>query len=793
MKKTIEEQIITFLKDAKKGSLSIREIAKGLGLEENTNFKSLVQTIASLERDNEVEFTSKGKIKLPLSASLLLEGTFRANDRGFGFVTITKEEPDVYIAKENTGYALNGDKVTIDIIKPGNTVDNQAAEGKITSVVERAMQQIVGEFVAYDDDLIEETGLYGYISPKTKQMAHYKIYIAPEGLKPLDGEICVVEITHYPEKGYDKQIEGIVKQTIGNKNEPGMDILTIAMQHGILTQFSEDTLKQAEEVPDEVSEEEIKNRRDLRDELIITIDGADAKDLDDAVQVKKLANGNYHLGVYIADVAHYVTENTPLDIEAKERGTSVYLTDRVIPMLPTRLSNGICSLNPKVNRLVMSCEMEIDKNGQVVSHDIFEGVIKTTERMTYSDVNHLIEKDDDLLSDKYAHLFPAIDEMTELHYILAEMRTKRGAISFEDKESKIYLDDEGMPIEIVLRERGTAEKMIESFMLAANETIAKHYNDKVLPFIYRIHEHPKESKMQQFFEFVGNFGVKIHGVSDDVSPLELQRVLDEVEDLPEKPIINMMLLRSMQQAKYSEESLGHYGLAAKYYTHFTSPIRRYPDLLVHRLIKEYSKENIVSEATQTKWQGEIPEIALHASQMERRAVEAERETDSMKKAQFMAPHVGEEFDGIISSVTKFGIFVELANTVEGLVHVNNLRDDYYQYIESHLALVGERTKKIYKIGQKVLIKVTKVDVDNREIDFEIISAEPVTEKITISAANKNKKKNKNDSYSNKRKSTQVHGEKVFSNKKKPSKNKKNGRPFYEKVAKGQKKKHKSKK
>ncbi|MGX7031088.1 ribonuclease R [Vagococcus zengguangii] len=791
MKQTIRERIISFMEESDKSSFSIQEIATGLDLEQSQNFKLLVQTIASMERDQQVEFTSKGKIKLPME--LTIEGTFRANDRGFGFVTISPEEPDVYIAKELTGFALNGDKVKLDIIKPGNPIDNQAAEGRIVEVVERAMTQIVGEFVAYDEELIEETGLYGYISPKSKLMSQYKVYIAANGIHPEDGEICIVEITHYPEKGYEKQIEGIVKQTIGHKNEPGMDILTIAMQHGILTQFSSDTLAQAETIPEEVPEADIEGRVDLRDELIITIDGADAKDLDDAVQVKKLSNGNYQLGVYIADVSHYVTEGSPLDIEAQERGTSVYLTDRVIPMLPTRLSNGICSLNPKVNRLTMSCRMEIDETGHVVDYEIFESVIKTTERMTYSDVNHLMDKDDEVLLEKYQHLFPMVDEMTELHYILEKMRHDRGAISFEDKESKIYLDNEGNPIEIVLRERGTAERMIESFMLAANETIARHFHEKMLPFIYRIHEHPKESKIQTFFEFISNFGVSVKGVKDDIEPRELQKVLEQANDLPEKPIISMMLLRSMQQAKYSENSLGHYGLAATYYTHFTSPIRRYPDLLVHRLIKEYVKENPVSEKRKAKWEQAIPDIALHSSQMERRAVEAERETDAMKKAQYMEQFVGETFPGVISSVTKFGVFVELPNTVEGLIHINQLKDDYYQFVESHLALVGERTRKIYKIGQQVVVKVVKVDVDNREIDFEILSAEVIDdEALTVRQSNRERKAKRNERR-NERSPKQ--SQKASFDKEKNGSTKKKGKkkpaPFYSKVAKGKKKKKQS--
>lgn len=776
MKKTIREEIISYMEENGKSSYSVHDIATGLNLTKSDNFKLLVQTIASMERDHQVTLTGKGRVKLALP-SIEIEGTFRANERGFGFVTIDEEEPDVYIPMENIGYALDGDTVLIDITKPAAYGEDQAAEGKIVGIVKRSMTQMVGEFTEYDDELIEATGLYGFISSKNKKLSHYKIYITAAGVRPKEGEVCVVEITHYPEKGYENQIEGIVKQTIGHKNDPGMDILSIAMEYGIPTEFPADVLEQTESVPEKVLEKEFSGRRDLRDELIITIDGADAKDLDDAVQVKKMANGNFLLGVHIADVTHYVTENSPLDKEATERGTSVYLTDRVIPMLPPRLSNGICSLNPHVPRLTMSCQMEIDQRGKVVAYEIFESVIQSAERMTYSDVNLLIDRKEEVLSKKYHHLLKMIDNMTELHHVLEQMRVKRGAISFEDREAQIYLDDEGHPLEVHLRERGTAEKLIESFMLAANETIAKHFNKQGVPFIYRVHEQPKESKMQFFFEFITNYGIKVKGLRDAVDPKELQQVLNQTKDMPENPIISMMLLRSMQQARYSEESLGHFGLAARYYTHFTSPIRRYPDLLVHRLIKAYHQQQPVSEKLKKKWQKKIPDIAAHASYAERRAVEAERETDALKKTEFMAQHVGEVFDGFISSVTKFGIFVELPNTIEGLIHVNQMKDDYYQFIENHLALVGERTKKIYKIGQQVTVKVIKADIDNREIDFEILSAEKVIQPELLSG----KKKGRGGS----RKSRNKNMQSLQGKERRPSgknRKRKNEKPFYKKAA-----------
>lgn len=427
--------------------------------------------------------------------------------------------------------------------------------------------------------------------------------------------------------------------------------------------------------------------------------------------------------MHIADVSYYVTEGSELDQEAYERGTSVYLTDRVVPMIPQRLSNGICSLNPNVPRLTMSCEMEITPEGHIVNHDIFQSVIQTTERMTYTAVNEMLEEQKPETMKRYKKLVTMFKEMGELHHILEQMREKRGAISFEDREAKVLVDPEGHPHDILLRTRGVGERLIESFMLAANETVAKHFNDLKLPFIYRIHEQPKEEKMQRFFDFAAVLGILVKGTKADITPKDLQRVLEQVADKPEEAVINTMLLRSMQQARYSEDNYGHYGLAAEYYTHFTSPIRRYPDLIVHRLIRSYAGN--ISEKLKEKWEQDLPDIADHSSRMERRAVETEREVDSMKKAEFMADKIGEEYDGIISSVTRFGLFVELPNTIEGLIHVNNLKQDYFHFIENHMALVGERTGMTLKIGQKIKVKVEKADPETREIDFEFLEAEEV--------------------------------------------------------------------
>lgn len=786
-KETLKEKIIFFIESERKKSFSMEEIAQGLGLQKSEDFKLLVQTIAQMEREQSVVFTKKGKVKLPLKP-VLIEGTFRANERGFGFVTIDTEEDDIYIPKEATGYAMDGDTVAIDIIKTADTAMDRGAEGKVVEIRKRATTQLAGEFVAYTEEEISETDLYGVVIPKDKKLNQFKVYAAAEGIRPVDGSIVMVELTHYPEKNYATSLEGIVKQVIGHKNDPGMDILSIVVSNGIPTKFPDDVLAEADQVPDTINEKDLVGRRDLREQLIVTIDGEDAKDLDDAVTVKKLANGNYFLGVHIADVSNYVTEGSQLDREAYERGTSVYLTDRVIPMIPQRLSNGICSLNPHVPRLTMSCEMEIDPNGQVVSHDIFPSVIQTTERMTYTAVNQILEEQDEQVMERYQQLVPMFQEMQELHQILEEMRIRRGAISFEDREAKILVEPDGQPTDILLRSRGVGERLIESFMLAANETVAEHFNKRNFPFIYRIHEQPKEEKMQRFFDFASALGIVVRGTKGTITPKDLQKVIENVEDKPESAVINTMLLRSMQQARYSEDNFGHYGLAAEYYTHFTSPIRRYPDLIVHRLIRSYGQDP--SEANQTYWENELPEIAEHSSKMERRAVEAEREVDAMKKAEYMMDKVGEEFEGIISSVVKFGLFIELPNTIEGLIHINELKQDYFHFIENHLALVGERTGLTFKIGQKVRVKVIKADPEERAIDFELIDAEEIVPLERPKTSNKNRPSNRHQKRSSKS-HTERNGKKnSYSNERKKGKgpsNKKGKKPFYKGIKKKKKK------
>ncbi len=450
--------------------------------------------------------------------------------------------------------------------------------------------------------------------------------------------------------------------------------------------------------------------------------------MDDAVSVEKLENGHYKLGVYIADVSYYVEENTPIDKEAFERGNSVYLVDRVIPMIPHRLSNGICSLNPQVDRLTLGCEMEIDNKGEVVGHEIFQSVIKTDERMTYTDVNKILVEKDASVHEQYKPLVPMFENMEKLAEILRGKRMGRGAIDFDFKEAEVLVDDSGKPEDVVLRERSVAERLIEEFMLAANETIAEHFHWMDVPFIHRIHQDPDESKLQHFFEFIAGLGYVVKGTANEVHPQALQKVIEEVKGKPEEMIVSKLMLRSMQQAKYDPQSVGHFGLATDFYTHFTSPIRRYPDLIVHRLIRTYLINKQMDQQTTNHWKERMPEIARHSSETERAAVDAERETDDLKKAEFMEDKIGEEFTGVISSITNFGLFVELENTIEGLVHVSYLTDDYYHYDDRSHAMIGERTGNMYKIGEEVDVRVVKVNLDERVVDFELANPAPTPKK-----------------------------------------------------------------
>jgi ribonuclease R len=701
------DKLLHYMKDEAYKPLTVQELETALGVADSSTFKDFVKALVQMEEKGLVVRTRSNRYGLPEKMNLI-RGKLTGHAKGFAFVI--PEEPgmdDIFIPPNETNNALHGDTV---LARVSSESSGQRKEGTVVRVLERGITKIVGTYT--------ESKNFGFVIPDEKKFAGDVFIPKAASNGAVEGHKVVVELTIYPEGR--RSAEGEVVEILGHKNDPGVDILSVIHKHGLPQEFPQEVLQQANEAPETIDESEIQNRRDLRNEMIVTIDGADAKDLDDAVTVTKLDNGNYKLGVHIADVSHYVTEESPIDKEAAERGTSVYLVDRVIPMIPHRLSNGICSLNPRVDRLTLSCEMEIDSDGEVVNHEIFQSVIKTTERMTYSEVNRILTEQDEELFERYEPLIPMFQLMEELAEALRGKRMHRGAIDFDFKESKVLVDEEGKPTDVVLRERSVGEKLIEEFMLAANETIAEHFHWLDVPFIYRIHEDPKEDKLRRFFEFITNFGYIVKGTADSVHPRALQEIIEEVRGKPEEMVVSTVMLRSMQQAKYDPENLGHFGLSADYYTHFTSPIRRYPDLIVHRLIRTYLIEGKLNESTRAKWDARLRDIADHSSKMERRSVDAERETDELKKAEYMEDKIGEEYNGMISSVTNFGLFVELSNTIEGLVHVSYMTDDYYRYDERHYAMIGERTGHVYRIGDEITVRVINVNKDERSIDFEIV-------------------------------------------------------------------------
>ncbi|PPA70152.1 ribonuclease R [Jeotgalibacillus proteolyticus] len=705
--KKMMDNLLTFMREEAYKPLTVQELEESFKITDSDEFRDLVKALVVLEEKGHIVRTRSNRYGLPEKMNLV-RGRLSGHAKGFAFLIPEEQgQDDVFIPPNETANAMHGDTVLVRVSKESS---GDRREGTVVRILERGVKQVVGTYT--------ESANFGFVIPDDKKMTS-DIFIPKNANKgAVEGHKVIVQITAYPDGR--KSAEGEVSAILGHKNDPGVDILSIIHKHGIEVEFPDEVLKQANEVPDEIDPSDLDGRRDLREEVAVTIDGADAKDLDDAISLKKLDNGNYLLGVHIADVSHYVTEGSPLDEEAYDRGTSVYLVDRVIPMIPHRLSNGICSLNPRVDRLTLSCSMEIDQNGGVVNHEIFQSVIRTNERMTYGDVNSILVDNDEALIEKYKPLVPMFQEMEKLAAILRGKRFGRGAIDFDFKEAKVLVDEEGHPTDIGIRERSVGEKLIEEFMLAANETVAEHFHWMNLPFIYRIHEDPKEEKLQRFFEFITNFGLVVKGSGNEIHPRALQEIIDDVTGRPEEMVVSTMMLRSMQQAKYDENSLGHFGLATEFYTHFTSPIRRYPDLIVHRLIRTYLIHKKVDERTQQKWNARLPEIAAHTSGRERRAVDAERETDELKKTEYMLDKIGEEFDGVISSVTNFGMFVELPNTIEGLVHVSYMTDDYYRFDDRHMAMIGERTANVFRIGDEITVRVINVNKDERAIDFEIV-------------------------------------------------------------------------
>lgn len=708
MSENLQDQILNYFKESGTRPLSVNELEDIFGMNQVDEFKQLVKTLNELEYTGQLVRTRKDRFGLPEKMNLI-RGKIEMNKKGFAFLIPDDEnEQDIYIHSSDLLSAMNNDIVIVRIEKKG--ARENRPEGVVIRVLERANTQVVGTF--------EDNHEFGFVIPDDKRIPS-DIFIPKNKTKgAVTGHKVIVDISKYPEGR--KSAEGEVVQILGHKNDPGIDIISIIYKNGIKMDFPDSVLEQAAETPETIQDEDLKGRRDLRDEVIVTIDGADAKDLDDAVRVEQLENGNYLLGVYIADVTHYVKENSPIDKEAHERGTSVYLVDRVIPMIPHRLSNGICSLNRGLDRLTLGCEMEVNRNGQVVSHEIFQAVIRTTERMTYKDVNKVLAEKDEETRQKFEPLVPNFERMEELASILRHKRMKRGAIDFDFKEAQVLVDEEGKAVDVVLRERSTGERLIEEFMLCANETVAEHFHWLDVPFIHRIHESPDEAKLEHFFEFLAGLGYVVKGTANDIHPLELQKVLERVKGEKEEMVISKLMLRSMKQAKYDPNSIGHFGLSTEFYTHFTSPIRRYPDLMVHRLIRTYLLHGDLSDKTLKKWKKLLPDIAKHTSEMERAAVDTEREVDDLKKAEYMSDKIDEEFTGIISSVTSFGLFVELENTVEGLVHVSYMTDDYYHYSDRHHALIGEMTGKVYRIGEEVNVKVMNVNMDEHVVDFVLV-------------------------------------------------------------------------
>ena len=680
--------------------MKLKELAMLLSVPKEQR-DELKEVLDILIAEGKIGISKKGKYGK--AEEFALAGTFSGHAKGFGFVTIEGREQDVFVPADKTKGAMDGDKVQIVI---EGEARGKRAEGAVLRILEHANKTVIGFY--------QKNKNFGFVLPDNQKLGQ-DIFI-PQGkdMGAVTGHKVIVRITDFGDDR--KKPEGVITEILGHVNDPGVDILSIIKAYGLPEGFPDEVMVQVAGIPDEVEEEEKKNRLDLRHLQTVTIDGEDAKDLDDAISISKENDDHYTLGVHIADVSHYVTENSPLDKEALKRGTSVYLVDRVIPMLPHKLSNGICSLNAGTDRLALSCLMEIDGKGNVIGHRIAETLIQVDRRMTYTAVNAIVTDRDPDVMEEYRDFVPMFDLMKELADILRERRKKRGSIDFDFPESKIILDEKGRPVDIKPYERNAATKIIEDFMLMANETIAEDYFWQELPFLYRTHDYPDPEKMKRLGTFINNFGYTIRTQNGEVHPKELQKLLDKIEGTPEEALISRLTLRSMKQAKYTTVCTGHFGLAANYYTHFTSPIRRYPDLQIHRIIKENLRRGL-SDRRFAHYDSILPEVAVQCSSMERRADEAERETDKLKKCEYMSKRIGKEYDSVISGVTNWGLYVELPNTVEGLIRVNDLTGDYFVFDEEHMELVGEMTRKSYKLGQKIRVQVADTDKLTRTIDF----------------------------------------------------------------------------
>ncbi|OKZ75217.1 MAG: ribonuclease R [Clostridium sp. 26_22] len=703
-----QELILNFMKDENYTPMKAKEMAMILGVPKK-EYNKFLDIIRYLEENYKIVKNRKNRYRL--IGENFVEGIYRKNQRGFGFVKIDDREDEIYIAKEDSLNALNGDRVLIEITEEQNKV--KRAEGKIKKIIKHEKETVVGTF--------QESRNFGFVVPDDKAFGTDIFISKGKFLNAKNNQKVVVKITKYPQKG--KNAEGEIIEVLGSIDEAGVDMLSIIKEYDLPAEFPENVIEEAKKYGNKIDEKDIQNRIDCRQDIIFTIDGEDAKDLDDAVRVIKLKNGNYRLDVHIADVSYYVREGSLLDKEAQIRGTSVYMLSRVIPMLPKELSNGICSLNAGQDRFTLSCSMEINNKGEVVSAEVYKGIINVTERMNYHDVQKILDKSDEKVLKKYEKYIGNFELMAELAEILKKKRLEQGYLNLDIPESKIDLDENGKVISIGKYETSFSNEIIEQFMLSANETIAEKFYWLEAPFIYRVHEDPDIEKVKELNKFLYNFGLKIRIVNEKIYPKEVSKILEEIKGKEEEKVVSTLILRTLKIARYEAENKGHFGIASKYYCHFTSPIRRYPDLFIHRIISKYLEENyVVSDKFIEDFKQKAIDRARMSSEREKVATKAERDSEDMKKAEFMQDKIGQEYEGIVSSVTQFGIFVELENTVEGLIRFENLGNEYFIYDENRKRLIGENSNKVYKIGDKVKIRVVSANKLLRQIDFEIVEA-----------------------------------------------------------------------
>ncbi|MEG0240728.1 ribonuclease R [Anaerorhabdus sp.] len=693
----LKDKILTLIENSKLGTYDIEKLAKELDCTSTSDFIMLNKTLNQLEDDYIIARNPKNFFLTAIQAGIYV-GKISINRKGFGFLDLDANN-SIYISLDDLKGAMDKDEVVVKLFKIGSN------EGEVVKILTRNTEVCIGTFYVRKTGItveLDDERLKGRII--VRNLAKFRVV---SGTKAQFKIIKILKNT----------IELEITQLLGHRDDPGVDVLSILLQHDIHNEFPDEALKQAEAISQEVLPEQKIGRRDCTNMIVVTIDGDDSKDFDDAISIAA-EDKNYRLWVHIADVSYYVTENSPLDVEAVSRGTSTYVTDRVVPMLPHVLSNGICSLNPKVERLTITCEMLIDENGEVTSYEIYPSYIRSTERMTYNNVNKILAKDE-ILCRKYEHLGDLFLMMENCAKRIRKNREKNGAIDFDKEEAKIIVDKSGKVQDIQLRERGESERIIEDFMICANVTVAKHMKWLEIPSLYRVHEQPLAKKLREFAKVALIMGHKFKGNMEDIRPLEVQKCLNEFKDEPEFPVISTLMLRSMQKAKYDSKCLGHFGLALDEYLHFTSPIRRYPDLIVHRMLRKYSFNQCLDVNEIKNDELKMEKLGLETSERERASIEAERDVEDMKKAEFMQNKIGLTFDAVISSVTKFGFFVELPNTVEGLVHVQSLNDDYYHYDETGYQLIGERTGTIYKLGQEVRVKLIDANKEKQTIDFII--------------------------------------------------------------------------